>query len=392
MSEFPRILLVTYYPPNRMVGSLHQVSQIVQRYPNIVAWFSINPPINNADLPPLAIPYQYGWKLSRPSRGMLGSLRQYLNVTLVGYLIGEQILRFSNKNNAEMIWGDLVMETVVSSRVAARKAKLPLLVTVLDDAPSYLRFIGWPKWIRLLFQAEYSKTLRFSASCGVISDKMSDVYRSTYGINSTVLYWGVKTEECMLPPKLNKDKNFVIGHIGTHYRNSSWTTIVDAIHILNNRFGDGRFKILQIGLAGNMPAIDEFVVTGWLPEDEVAVKLNEIDICLVHYPFDAGFAFLAQTSFPTKISSYIQSQRPILAYGPSDSSIVDFVNRYNCGATCTEEDPQILADKIEALLFHEGNYDFAVSNMAKLVHIYNRQNYFQSFEHLVNQASQRIGM
>jgi hypothetical protein len=56
-----------------------------------------------------------------------------------------------------------------------------------------------------------------------------------------------------------------------------------------------------------------------------------------------------QTSFPTKLSTYAQSQRPIFAHTPADSTLADAVTRFQVGLVCAHQGVDAIAKHIEMI-------------------------------------------
>ena len=68
-----------------------------------------------------------------------------------------------------------------------------------------------------------------------------------------------------------------------------------------------------------------------MPEDIVIVELMKCDFVYAMYPLKSDLLLFAQTSLPTKLSSYTQSRRPILGHGPADSSLAHFLQTTGTG-------------------------------------------------------------
>jgi hypothetical protein len=393
-SSIPRILLITYYPPNRSVGSIYLLDPIIRNYdPSKFIWFSTTAPLTDREMVvDFRGIYSHGYKPSRPRREPFATWRRYINTGLWGWYLARQAARLGRENAVELVWTDLVLETVVAGRVAAQLLNVPLFVTVFDDQPAYLAVAGYPQWFCRLFQLQFKKTLLAARGHGVICKPMADYYKETYGIDSTVFYPGVERSSCLPQKEINtqKLKPIVIGTIGTHYSDQNWLVLIGAVRLLNEKYGKNRFTILQIGNLNPSLHSPEVEVTGWLADREFKQSLSRIDVSLVHLPFDAEYHIISQTSFPTKISSFIQAQRPLIAFGPAYSSIVTLVEEYKCGVTCISCDVASLVEVIEALVFIPDRVGDALKGMARLKEDFSRDNFFKKFEMLVDKASNSL--
>jgi hypothetical protein len=66
----------------------------------------------------------------------------------------------------------------------------------------------------------------------------------------------------------------------------------------------------------------EVEVAGHVSEPEGVERLRGCFMLYLNYPFGARDRVLRQTSFPTKLSTYVQAARPLLMHVPPDSSAV----------------------------------------------------------------------
>ena len=69
----------------------------------------------------------------------------------------------------------------------------------------------------------------------------------------------------------------------------------------------------------------EVVVTGHVEEASAVPMLQSCFALSLNYPFGRRDAVLRQTSFPTKLGTYIQAARPLLLHVPPDSSVMPLV-------------------------------------------------------------------
>jgi len=125
-------------------------------------------------------------------------------------------------------------------------------------------------------------------------------------------------------------------------------------------------------------------VTGWLDGHLFHQALTQFDLSFVHMSFSHEERLVAMTSFPTRVGSYIQAQRPLISLAPHYASITHFIEENHCGITHTELTATDLANKIEYLVFGEGVYEDAQSNMLNLVSRYNHNLMFQIFEQMLS--------
>ena len=346
----PKILFLTCMPLSEpKSASMAFMDVLLERYPERFAWFSLRGGAS-PEWNPRGIPYAACPSPRRPSQ--FHTLR-----LLLAYFIWPLIQAFraagvARKNGCEVVFGDLAFEAVIAARLAARFTGLPLIVNVHDDPPQRLRLKNHPQWFQRWYEKQFVKTLRAARGVGVISDSMGEVYQQRYGVRTTTLYIGVEPENCLSPRCAEPGKQKVlIASLGSVNSGENWNLLISAVRKLNQEQGIEKFRILHIGnLNPSLPAPAEVEVTGWLPEEGFLRQLDRADLCFVNSSFAPDQAETGRLSFPLKIHSFIQAQRPMLALGPEDSSIVRFVRDHQAGEVCCQPDASALADTIQLLI------------------------------------------
>jgi len=352
---------------------------LLERYPDRFAWFSLRreaSPIWN----PRNIPYASCLFPSHPTS--FPSLRLLLTYFLWPIVQAIKASRFAHKNGCEVVLADLAFEAVITGRLAARFAKLPLLVNVHDDPPHRLRLKRHPKWFQRWYEKKFAKTLRAAQRVGVISDDMGEIYQQRYGVQTTTLYIGVEPEKCLPARCPDPEKHpILIASLGSVNSIENWNLLIAAVKLLNLEYVTEKFRILHIGsLNPKLPTPPEVEVTGWLPEEDFLSQLDRADLCFLNWSFAPELAETGRLSFPLKIHSFIQAQRPMLALGPSDSSVVRFVLAHACGAVCDLPDEELLAETIQQFISDPSACMNALKGMAKLKQTFSRERFFYTFE------------
>lgn len=360
-------------------ASMAFMNVLLERYPKRFAWFSLR----GGETPtwnPHATPYAACPSPRRPSR--FPSLRLLLTYFIWPFFQAFKAGRFARENGCAVVLADLAFEAVIAGRLAARFARLPLLVNVHDDPPNRLRLKSHPRWFQRWYEKQFRKTLRAAKRVGVISDAMGEVYQQRYGVQTTTLYIGVEPENCLAPHCPPPEKQpILIASLGSVNSTENWNLLISAVKKLNQEQGTGKFRLLHIGsLSPNLPAPPELEVTGWLPEEDFLRQLDRADLCFLNSSFSPDLAETGRLSFPLKIHSYIQSQRPMLALGPSDSSVVRFVRAHACGPVCDQANAGLLAQTIQDFIQDPKGCDRALQGLAELKKKLSRETFFESFE------------
>src|SRR5690606_6644646 len=67
-------------------------------------------------------------------------------------------------------------------------------------------------------------------------------------------------------------------------------------------------------------------------------------------PLDDNFKRVTKLSFPTKMSTYVAAQVPILYHGPQDSSVTRFFEKYPIGLPCYSNRTDEIISQLDALV------------------------------------------
>lgn len=378
-----RILFVTCLPLQEpQTASMKFMGVLLERYAERFTWFSLRSPDPNAVIP-YRIPYAHTVPLRQPAR--IPWLKQYLNLFPWARHMGQQAADFGRSQKVEVVLADLAFEAVEAGRAAAQALNVPLLVNVHDDPVNRIKVKGYTDWLVKLYQASFAKTMRTAKRCGVISQYMGEIYQERYGVKTTTLYIGVEASKCLPIRAFEAGKEPVlIGSIGSMNSAENWGLLIEAVRLINSRLGRKKIQILHIGsLPDHMRAPGEVEVTGWVPEDEYLHHLSRIDASFLNGSFAPQFSETSKLSFPLKIHSYIQAQKPMLAFGPSDSAVVRFVQDYQCGAVCTEFNLESLSSSLDHLIGNQQVYEKAQTGVMKLQQVFSREHFFENFENFL---------
>lgn len=359
------------------------MSVLLERYSDAFVWFSLRPPVKEGKEKPFDIPYRFVRAPQQPARFPV--VKQFLRLFPWAWIAGQQAAKFGRSEDVDVVLADLAFESVLAGRVASKALSIPLLVSIHDDPVNRIRIKNLPGWMVQLYKREFAKTLSASKRCGVISDYMGENYLERYGVQTTTLFIGVEQERCLPPKVLSSQREpIVIGSVGSVNSVENWETLLRAVELLNQRSGEGSYRVLHVGdLAPSMPVTDHLEVTGWVPEEMFVEQLRRIDIGFLNWSFAPEVAETARTSFPLKITSYIQAQTPMLALGPRDSTAVRFVQDYRCGVACIEPVAETLAACLKDFVGNPDDCAAAQANVKGLNRQFSRAAFFEQFEDFV---------
>ena len=258
-------------------ASMAFMGVLLEKYPDLFAWYSLRSPAPGT-VNPFNIPYATGRSFQHFTR--FPRLKQFIQYFPWAWDSGRKAAAFGRAQKVQAVLADLAFEAVVAGRVAAQMLDVPLVVMVHDDPVNRLRLKDTPGWFLELYEREFARTLRAARRCAVICDYMGETYQKRYGVETITLFPGVEAEKC-LPPRMFDPgrKSIVIGSVGSVTSVANWNTLLEAVRLLNQRHGAGKFRILHLGAySKDLPLSPDVETTGWVPESDFVHQLGRMDL------------------------------------------------------------------------------------------------------------------
>ena len=243
------------------------------------------------------------------------------------------------------------VEDLPAAYFASRRLGLPFFPVVDDD---YI--YQWTQPVQRRFaQRVEPRIMKGARQIFAISDFCADAYRSRYGVDPDILY-GFTNEPVADPPsevlmRTPPDPVRIL-FTGTVYKHNfdAIDNIVKALrlitefpaelHIFTPQDPD---MLRQQGIDGPV----KFHAT--VSPHEIQSIQRDSDILYLPLSMNAYVPQILKTSFPTKISDYLVSGRPILSYAPPDTFLTHYVRKYDCAAVVDQGDPKLLAAAVRRL-------------------------------------------
>ncbi len=261
---------------------------------------------------------------------------------------------------ADMIWAVLDSPMVIHiARAVAERLGVPLLSQVWDP-PDYLCLNEQiDAWSAQLVRRDFGAVLRASLRCAVVSEAMQQAYRAAFGVETTLLHYGLERRLWHSPaPAPQSGSRLTIGFAGSPYAKNEWRAFIQALNGVDWRVGKRTVTLRLLGPAvpftTHAPAQVEFL--GWRPLPETIKRLAEADVLYLPYWFDSPHRSTVRYSFPTKVPTYLAAGRPILYHGPRDSSVAHFFSEHPVAASCHSLEPEDILKALRSIIEDEMAY------------------------------------
>jgi hypothetical protein len=316
------LLLLTDYPPGAGGGGAVILRSLLGgRDRESVLWLSLTPdaPGRAADGPARVLR-----SASARYASLLGRRSQTAD-SLLAASVAAEVRAIAGEARASAIWAVMHGAVVHVAAHLGGPGDLPLHVTVHDD-PAFGVALMSRRYFALVpfIERDFSRTLRRARSLDVIGADMADRYRRRYGVTANVVHRGMSPFAAPTAP--SAADALEVGVLGNTYGYDQLSLLVEAVANAARGAGvPGRIVVIGQGhgarLREEAAGKIEVEVTGHLDERAAVERLSRCFMLYLNYPFSRRGAVLRQTSFPTKLSTYIQAARPLLVHAPRDSSI-----------------------------------------------------------------------
>ncbi len=316
------------------------------------------------------------------SLGRTGKFSLLADLFMNSGKLAEEVADLARRTNAAGIWSILHGATIAIAAQLARTGSAPMHVTVHDD-PVYATALRSRRLALFtpLIARDFSFVLRQARSIDVVCAPMGERYERKFGVKSRILRRGLRTPPSPSPHyELSRD-GLSVGIVGNTYSYQQLPLLGQAVKSAATRLGvRGRIVICGassgVRLKEDMRGTIDVDVTGHIPEQDCISKLQRCGLLYLNYPFGRINRVLGQTSFPTKLSTYICASRPILLHAPEGTSLADLPRGNGFIDAWTTLDPDEGASRLTSMI---GAPSFAQSHHVSAEFL--RARYYDLGEH-----------
>lgn len=234
-----------------------------------------------------------------------------------------------------------------------RRTGIPLRTIVWDDVEVVCRERQLDRWTRRWIRESFSRTLRASERIAVICENMRDAYRSEHGVDSFILRHGVARSESDPGRRRQAPGDCdIIGFAGSITAPDCLNSLVKALDQIGWHLNGRNIGLRLLGCRytfdSRQPQRIEYF--GWRPVAEARDLLAECSCLYLPQTFSMDSRRFSELSFPTKLSTYVAAQRPILLHAPAYSSLSGFWQDCELGPHCKELSVNHILDSVRAAL------------------------------------------
>jgi len=350
-ADRPLALLTDYAPDTAGGGAVILRSLLGPGERSRLVWMSPTPPADADAAGPNVVTLAAGSAGRRGGRRSVGR-----DTTIYAGALAREALAAARRRGAQALWIVMHNAAVPIAARLVREAGMPVHLTVHDD-PAFAnalrskRYLALVPWIERAFRS----AMIGATSVDVIGRGMAERYRARYGVESSIVHRALAGPVADAGPYDAGRLGLRVGVLGSTYAYGQLPILAAAVALAAGRLGvPGRVAIvgrsygdrLKADVAGRVDV--EVEVTGHVAEPEAVALLRDCFALYLNYPFGRRGAVLRQTSFPTKLSTYVQAARPLLLHVPADSSVMPLVGPDGYATAWDSLDPGRGADALVA--------------------------------------------
>ncbi len=327
----PRICLFTAHPPTGGGGGAilrSLVPELAAEYE--VSWYYVSAQA--------AAGYESGW-LGAP---VIGRSNFVVDMAATAALLAghkskawELLLEKMSSLECDAYWIVSHNEGLCLARDLELRTNRPIHLTVHDDWVGALcarsqRY----RFLAPLADRVTDSVLGKVRSVDVVSEGMQRFYHDRTGVDAVVVHRPIPWRKMQQPPVLPGELR--VGHLGSVYSKADFQVFLKAL----KSYGEEQGLTPRITLWGahlkpaDLPS-DLSSIVEFRPTTEEAQVIEELQQCrfvYAMYPFAENLATFVRTSLPTKLSTYVMAQRPILGHAPKNSTLATFLQKTTLGS------------------------------------------------------------
>lgn len=285
-----------------------------------------------------------------------------------------ELLSFAESSGAEMIWCTLEGQTMIRLALALQKRlPLPMVSQVWDPPGWWLRDNNVDRFSRKKVLSDFAEVLSNSKVTAAASWAMAEQYSKDYNCNAIALVPGLPGDWAHQPgAKLNDSSSLTIGFAGQLYSSDEWNCLMQALESTGWLIEGRRVEVKALGRSFGLNSQGERNIRfyGWRSQQETVEILSGCDVLYCPYWFSPVYETESRLSFPSKLTSYLATGRPVLFHGPAYASPARFLQENDAALHCNSLSHKSIIEALQTLVKDTSLYRRLATNAVASFHKY----------------------
>lgn len=253
----------------------------------------------------------------------------------------EDVRRFVTRCRPKQIW--VILNSLATIDVCYRlmgTVDCQWIVQIWDDPLHLAIQRHLDRFHRKRTLSRFDQILAKATRVGVICEEMQSSYQQKTDAECVIVRHGLDASDLKPRSEPTSESEFRIGLAGSMYCDSAWQTLQKALDQLHWRLGSKQVVLVVVGgeIKFRSRSSAECRFYGWRTPEETQRLLQDCDLLYLPQAFESHHRPLTQLSFPTKLSTYVATGRPVLIHAPSYGSLARFCKEHDFGIVCQSLD------------------------------------------------------
>ncbi|WP_143543672.1 glycosyltransferase family 4 protein [Rhodopirellula sp. MGV] len=243
-----------------------------------------------------------------------------------------------------------------------------LITQVWDDPIHLCKQRQIDRFNRSRTLSRFRQLLQRSSRIGVICEEAASSYEGQTNAAMHIVRHGLPGKS--VGPRLESDHpgEFHIGFSGSLYAKDAWQSLHRALDSIDWQLAGRQVVLVVTGsqVQFRSKSTAKCLFYGWRNQDDLQRLLGSCDCLYLPQPFSAGQVELAKLSFPTKLSSYVATGRPVFVHSPQYSSVSRFCEEHSMGVVCQSLAPESVVSQLQSLACDSSYYRDQAESSARV--------------------------
>lgn len=279
------------------------------------------------------------------------------------------VLVVSERLKAAGYWILLEGQTMIRlAHEIMKSSKLPVTVQVMDPPYNYFRVHNVDRDSQDELFLKYEFVMTNAKACAAASWSMAEQYSEAFRIPCFSVVPSLPEELAQEAAQFpSQSSTFRIALAGQIYARDEWNALMSVLEKLR----DSERKAIEVHAFTRDLAVGEPVngipvrVHPWMTTEELLKQLQEMDLLYCIYRFGDAFREESELCFPSKLTTYLASGRPVLFHGPENSSPARFLAQWDAAFFCYSQNPNELASVVRSAMSDRQEYERIAANGVK---------------------------
>lgn len=256
----------------------------------------------------------------------------YLKYKIYSVSIQKKLSKKIIETDIDFLWIYLSHSSISTSAGVIKKNRLKYHLSIQDDVHTHL-----PSFESRFLKEDFKFLIENANSIDFISDKMYKYYCGIYDIKAKTTTFLIGDNIDVAPPliKHNIEK---IGFAGNIWCRENFICLLESIRNYNSASGSNIKLVVYTceaarGFFESYGGLVEF--HRMIPYEQLLTELQKCDLLYLPMSFKLESNITNQTSFPSKIITYLNSGVPLLNHSPVLSVSHEFIESKEIGYSIT---------------------------------------------------------